>query len=309
MVRTFVLMAVMTALFMGLGALLGGMNGALIALAVAGAMNLFAFWNSDKAVLRMNGARPVDAHSAPDLVAMVQDLADRAGLPHPAVYVIETAQPNAFATGRSPDHAAVAVTTGLMQALGREELAGVIAHELAHIKHRDTLTMTVTATMAGAIAMLANFAMFFGGNRDRPGGVLGTLVLMIVAPLAAGLVQMAISRSREYEADRLGAEICGQPVWLAQALQKIDALARRVVNPAAERNPAMAHLFIINPLNGQGADNLFATHPATANRVAALMRMAGEGRGGPMRGTPAAPPPGQSSIPRAGQRRNAGPWR
>jgi heat shock protein HtpX len=309
MVRTFVLMAVMTALFMGLGALLGGMNGALIALAVAGAMNLFAFWNSDKAVLRMNGARPVDARSAPDLVAMVQALADRAGLPHPAVYVIETAQPNAFATGRSPDRAAVAVTTGLMQALGREELAGVIAHELAHIKHRDTLTMTVTATMAGAIAMLANFAMFFGGNRDRPGGVLGTLVLMIVAPLAAGLVQMAISRSREYEADRLGAEICGQPVWLAQALQKIDALARRVVNPAAERNPAMAHLFIINPLNGQGADNLFATHPATANRVAALMRMAGEGRGGPMRGAPAAPPPGQSSIPRAGQRRNAGPWR
>jgi heat shock protein HtpX len=309
MVRTFVLMAVMTALFMGLGALLGGINGALIALAVAGAMNLFAFWNSDKAVLRMNGARPVDARSAPDLVAMVQALADRAGLPHPAVYVIETAQPNAFATGRSPDHAAVAVTTGLMQALDREELAGVIAHELAHIRHRDTLTMTVTATMAGAIAMLANFAMFFGGSRDRPGGMLGTLVLMIVAPLAAGLVQMAISRSREYEADRLGAEICGQPVWLAQALQKIDALARRVVNPAAERNPAMAHLFIINPLNGQGADNLFATHPATANRVAALMQMAGEGRSGPTGARHPAPGAAPSSIPRAGQRRNAGPWR
>ncbi len=305
MVRTFVLMAVMTALFMGLGALLGGTSGALVALAVAGAMNLFAFWNSDKAVLRMNGARPVDARSAPDLVAMVHSLADRAGLPHPAVYVVETAQPNAFATGRSPAHAAVAVTTGLMQALSREELAGVIAHELAHIRHRDTLTMTVTATMAGAISMLANFALFFGGNRDRPGGVIGTILLMILAPLAAGLVQMAISRSREYEADRLGAEICGQPAWLAQALQKIEALARRVVNPAAERNPAMAHLFIINPLNGQGADNLFATHPSTANRVAALMQMAGEGRA--MR--PTAPEAAGSSIPRAGQRRNRAPWR
>ena len=206
------------------------------------------------------------------------------------------------ATGRSPSHAAVAVTTGLMQALSREELAGVIAHELAHIRHRDTLTMTVTATMAGAISMLANFALFFGGNdRERPGGVIGTIALMILAPLAAGLVQMAISRSREYEADRIGAEICGQPLWLAQALQKIEALARRVVNPAAERNPAMAHLFIINPLNGQGADNLFATHPSTANRVAALMQMAGR--------EPVAAPTLRSGIPRAGQRRGAAPWR
>ncbi|WP_225028556.1 zinc metalloprotease HtpX [Xinfangfangia pollutisoli] len=302
MIRTVVLMAAMTALFMGLGALLGGATGAVIALAIAGAMNLFAFWNSDKAVLRMTGARPVDARSALDLVRLVQDLSDRAGLPHPAVYVIETAQPNAFATGRSPSHAAVAVTTGLMQALSREELAGVIAHELAHIRHRDTLTMTVTATMAGAISMLANFALFFGGNdRERPGGVIGTIALMILAPLAAGLVQMAISRSREYEADRIGAEICGQPLWLAQALQKIEALARRVVNPAAERNPAMAHLFIINPLNGQGADNLFATHPSTANRVAALMQMAGR--------EPVAAPALRSGIPRAGQRRGAAPWR
>ncbi|MGA0540870.1 zinc metalloprotease HtpX [Neotabrizicola sp. VNH66] len=294
--RTFILMAAMTALFMGVGALIGGTTGAVIALAVAGAMNLFAFWNSDKAVLSMTGAREVDARTAPDLVAMVHDLADRAQMPRPKVFIIETDQPNAFATGRNPENAAVAATTGLLRSLSREEIAGVMAHELAHIRHRDTLTMTITATMAGAISMLANFGMFFGGSdRDRPGGLIGTLALMILAPLAAGMVQMAISRSREYEADRLGAEISGNPGALASALQKIEALARQRINPAAERNPAVAHMFIINPLNGRGADNLFSTHPSTANRVAALMRM-----------QPAAPAAARTGIPRV--TRHRGPW-
>ncbi len=297
--RTFVLMAAMTALFAGIGALLGGTGGALVALALAGGMNLFAVWNSDKAVLRMTGARPVDEGSAPDFVRMVHRLADRAGLPRPKVYLIETDQPNAFATGRNPQNAAVAATTGLLRRLSPAEVEAVMAHELAHIRHRDTLTMTVTATLAGAISMLANFGLFFGGaDRDRPGGLIGTLALMILAPLAAAMVQMAISRSREYEADRLGAEICGHPDWLASALTRIESAARATQNPAAERNPALAHLFIINPLNGQGADNLFATHPSTANRVAALMRMQ------------AAPAPAAaSSIPRSGARRNRGPWR
>lgn len=298
--RTAILMAAMTALFLGMGMLLGGANGALIAFAVAALMNVFAWWNSDKAVLRMHGAREVDARSAPDLVAMVRDLAERGDLPMPKVYVMETDQPNAFATGRNPENSAVAVTRGLMRALSREELAGVIAHELAHIKHRDTLLMTVTATFAGAISMLANFALFFGGNRDRPGGMIGTLALMILAPLAAGLVQMAISRSREYEADRIGAEICGQPLWLAAALAKIEGFAQRIDNNAAERNPATAHMFIINPLHAHRHDRLFATHPNTANRIAALQAM-----------TPGAPLPttARSSVPRvrpgAAKR---GPW-
>ncbi|VDC30359.1 zinc metalloprotease HtpX [Pseudogemmobacter humi] len=292
-IRSFVLMAALTALFMGVGALIGGTTGAVIALVIAGGMNLFAFWNSDKAVLNMTGAREVDLRTAPDLVAMVHGLADRAGMPRPKVFIIETDQPNAFATGRNPQNAAVAATTGLLRSLTRDEIAGVMAHELAHIRHRDTLTMTITATMAGAISMLANFGLLFGGSdRDRPGGLIGTLALMILAPLAAGLVQMAISRSREYEADRLGAEICGNPGWLASALQKIEHLARARINPQAERNPALAHLFIINPLNGQGADNLFSTHPATANRVAALMKLQ---------------PARQSGIPRV-RPRSRGPW-
>ncbi|MFT4150125.1 MAG: zinc metalloprotease HtpX [Paracoccaceae bacterium] len=294
-IRTFVLMAAMTALFMGVGALIGGQGGAIIALVFAGGMNLFTWWNSDRAVLSMTGARAVNESSAPEFVGMVNRLADGAGLPRPRVYLIDADQPNAFATGRNPQNAAVAATTGLLRRLSTEEVAAVMAHELAHIRHRDTLTMTVTATMAGAISMLANFAMFFGGNRDRPGGMLGTLALMILAPLAAGLVQMAISRSREYEADRGGAEICGHPDWLASALQRIDAAARGIDNPAAERNPALAHMFIINPLNGHGADNLFATHPSTANRVAALMKL-----------QPAAAPL-RSSIPPSGARRG-GPW-
>jgi heat shock protein HtpX len=297
--KTAMLMAGMTALFMGLGALIGGAGGMVIALVIAAAMNAFAFWNSDKAVLRMHGAREVDASTAPDLVGMVHDLADRAGMPRPRVYIIDTPQPNAFATGRNPENAAVAATTGLLKALSSQEVAGVMAHELAHIRNRDTLIMTITATFAGAISMLANFAMFFGGNRDRPGGMIGTIALMILAPLAAALVQMAISRAREYEADRVGAEICGRPDWLASALQRIEAMATRIDNHAAERNPATAHMFIINPLHTHSHDRLFATHPNTANRVAALMAMApGTGSTTPAPGAATV----SSSIPRAGRR-------
>jgi heat shock protein HtpX len=294
-VRTAVLMAAMTALFMGVGAFLGGQTGAIVALVIAAAMNLFTWWGSDKAVLRMYGAREVDLRSAPQLVAMVNQLADRACLPRPKVYLIDSEQPNAFATGRNPQNAAVAATTGLLRALGPDEVAGVMAHELAHIQNRDTLIMTVTATFAGAISMLANFGLFFGGDRDRPGGMIGTLALMILAPLAAGLVQMAISRGREYEADARGAEICGDPEWLASALERIDALARRIDNNPAERNPATAHMFIINPLHAHAHDKLFSTHPATANRVAALRRM-GQGAG-----------LSTSRVPSAG-RGKRGPW-
>ena len=294
-VKTFMLMAALTALFMGLGAMLGGTSGVVIALTIAAAMNVFAYWNSDKAVLSMTGARAVDEASAPGLVRMVNRLADGAGMPRPKVYVIETDQPNAFATGRNPQNAAVAATTGLLRRLTEEEVAAVMAHELAHIRNHDTLIMTVTATFAGAISMLANFALFFGGDRERPGGMIGTIALMILAPLAAALVQMAISRSREYEADRVGAEICGEPDWLASALRKIDAFAKGIDNNAAERNPAIAHMFIINPLHAHAHDKLFSTHPNTANRIAALEAMRGVAR---------------SSVPRAGARvaRKSGPW-
>lgn len=272
--RTTLLMAFMTALFMGVGWLLGGSAGAVIALVVAGAMNLLTWWNSDKMVLNLHGAKQAgDAHGA--LQTMVADLAARADMPTPALYVMETEQPNAFATGRSPERAAVAVTSGLLQQLNRNELAAVIAHELAHIRNRDTLIMTVTATFAGAISMLANFALFFGGGRNSRMGLIGTLALMILAPLAATLVQMAISRTREYEADRVGAEICGNPLWLASALRRIDPMARAIDNHAAERTPATAHMFIVNPLHAHKHDNLFATHPSTSNRVAALERMSG----------------------------------
>lgn len=290
--RTAVLLATMTAIFMFLGLLIGGEAGMLLALALAAGMNLFAWWGSDRMVLSMHGAREVDARTAPDLHRMVADLARRADLPMPKVYVIETDQPNAFATGRNPQNAAVAATTGLMSRLTPEELAGVMAHELAHIKNRDTLLMTITATLAGAVSILANFALFFGG-RDRPMGLIGTLALAILAPLAAGIVQMAISRTREYEADQLGAEICGQPMWLAGALEKIDAFARRIDMNSAERNPGTAHMFIINPLHAHGHDSLFSTHPATSNRIAALQQMAGLGSGR------------ESAVP---QFRSAGPW-
>ena len=276
-IRTFVLMAAMTALVMGMGYLIGGQGGAVIALVFAGAGNLWAWWNSDKAVLRQQGATRVARQHAPELVDMVAALAGRANLPMPAVYVLATEQPNAFATGRNPENAAVAVTQGIMQVLNRDELAGVIAHELAHIKNRDTLTMTVTATMAGAIAMLGNMLMFssmFGGRDDNRGGGLATLLAMIFAPIAAGMVQMAISRTREYEADRLGAEISGQPLALAGALAKIARAAGRVVNLPAEQNPASASMFIINPLHALRMDRLFATHPPTEERIARLQAMA-----------------------------------
>ncbi|MEO0883532.1 MAG: zinc metalloprotease HtpX [Pseudomonadota bacterium] len=278
MTRTFILLAAMTALFMGVGYLVGGQVGMIIAFAVAVAMNAFSYWNSDKIVLRMHNAREVSADSRNPMertfVGDVHRLADRAGLPHPRVYIIDTPQPNAFATGRDHSNAAVAATTGLLSSLNREEVAGVMAHELAHVQNRDTLIMTITATFAGAITMLANFAVFFT-NRER-GGMISGLLIMFLAPMAAGLVQMAISRSREYEADRVGAEICGNPIWLASALEKIERGARASRNRQAERNPAMAHLYIANPLAGRGADNLFSTHPVTANRIAALRKMAAE---------------------------------
>ena len=276
--RTATLLAGLAALFMGVGYLLGGATGAMVALAFAAATNLFAYWNSDRMVLSMHGAQEVDAHDAPDLHRMVAELAARARLPMPKVYLMDNPQPNAFATGRNPDNAAVAVTTGLMQQLSREELAGVIAHELAHIKHHDTLLMTITATIAGAVSMLAQFGMFFSGNRNTNGpGMIGSIALMILAPLGAMVVQMAISRTREYAADEMGAKICGQPMWLASALQKIDNAAHQIPNEDAERAPATAHMFIINPLSGRGMDNLFSTHPATENRIAALQRLAPAG--------------------------------
>ncbi len=269
--RTAILMAAMTAIFVAVGALLGGQTGILLALLVAAGTNFYAYWNSDRMALASNGAQEVDETTAPELVHMVAELAHRANMPMPRVYVIHEDQPNAFATGRNPENAAVAVNTGLIAILTREELAGVIAHELAHIKNRDTLTMTITATLAGAISSIAQWGMLFGGNRNNNGmGMIGTIALAILAPLAAMVVQMAISRSREYVADRMGAEICGNPVWLASALAKISGEAAVIPNQAAENNPAMAHMFIINPLTGHGIDNLFSTHPNVQNRIAAL---------------------------------------
>ena len=275
--KTAILLAFMTAMFVTVGGLIGGGSGMLIAFMLAVAMNAFAYWNSDKMILRMYGAQEVGASQDAELFDLVRELARRAQLPMPKVYIIQNEQPNAFATGRDPQHSAVAVTTGLLARLSREELAGVLAHELAHIKNRDTLTMTVTATIAGAISMLANFALFFRsstGDRNNAMGMIGTIALVILAPIAAGLVQMAISRTREYEADRIGAEIAGQPLWLASALERIQSGASQIVNADAERNPATAHMFIINPLAGHGMDNLFTTHPSTENRVARLKAMA-----------------------------------
>jgi heat shock protein HtpX len=273
--KTAILLAAMTALFMGIGFLIGGQAGMLIALAVAAAMNFWSYWGSDRAVLNMYGAQEVDEHSAPELYRMTWEMTQRAGMPMPRLFIIHEDQPNAFATGRNPENAAVAVNTGLLNLLTREEVAGVIAHELAHIKNRDTLTMTVTATLAGAVSMLANFAAFSGGSNNRNGfGLIGTIAMMILAPLAASIVQMAISRSREYEADRLGAEICGNPMWLASALAKIAGAHDHYVNNTAEHNPQTAHMFIINPLSGERMDNLFSTHPDTGNRIAALQQLA-----------------------------------
>ncbi len=299
--KTAVLLAAMTALFLAVGYMLGGQGGMVIAFMVALAMNAFAYWNSDKIVLRMYGAREVDARSAPEFYHIVEDLARRAGLPMPRVYIIDTPQPNAFATGRNPENAAVAATTGLLNILNREEVAGVMAHELAHVRNRDTLIMTITATIAGAISMLANFALFLGNNRNNPLGIVGSILIMILAPLAAALVQMAISRSREYEADRIGAEICGQPLWLASALAKLHQASERIVNERAEENPATAHLFIVNPLHGQRMDNLFSTHPSMQNRIDRLYEMAAQSPGGSS-GTGSSPYRSRASSPRSSGR-------
>ncbi len=292
--KTAILLAGMTALFMGVGFLIGGQSGMLIAFVVALGMNVFTYWNSDRMVLGTYGAHEVDDRTAPELVGMVRQLAQNAGLPMPKVYVIDEAQPNAFATGRNPQNAAVAATTGLLNTLTREEVAGVMAHELAHVKNHDTLIMTITATIAGAISMLVNFGMFFGGNRDNNNGLgaIGTILLVILAPLAAMIVQMAVSRTREYSADRDGALICGRPMALATALQKISGAAHHIENDTAERNPATAHMFIINPLSGHRMDNLFSTHPAVENRIAALQQLAHE----------------MGAVPQASFRPSGGAW-
>lgn len=270
--KTFILLAGLTALFGGAGYWLGGQNGMMIALAIAITMNAFAYWNADKMVLAMYGAKRIESGQ---LVKIVEELADKARLPMPKVYMIDTDQPNAFATGRSPSHAAIAATRGILKILDERELRGVLAHELTHIKNHDTLTMTVTATIAGALSALANFSMFFGfGGRDRNAGPFGTLLLAILAPLAAMLVQLAISRTREYEADKGGARISGDPLALAAALTKIDNAVWRHPNYIAQRNPGTAHMFIINPLSGRAMDNLFATHPDTENRIERLYGMA-----------------------------------
>jgi heat shock protein HtpX len=310
--KTFVLLAALTALFVGVGYLLGGPAGMAIAFAIAAAMNLFSYWNADRIVLSMYGAQPVDENDPEPLVAnFVRDvyaLADGGGLPRPRVHVAPSEQPNAFATGRDPVHAAVCANIGLLRLLSRQEVRGVMAHELAHVKNRDTLTMTITATIAGAVSGLANMAMFasmFGGRRDDGdrGGPIAMLLMAILAPIAAALVQFAISRSREYEADRVGAELSGDPQALASALQKIEAYVRGgYENPVVERHPATAHLFISNPFSGRGlTDSLFSTHPATENRVQALMGMQTSGRSFLTRD------PLASSVP-VTETRRPGPW-
>lgn len=276
-IKTSILMAGIVALFGAMGAAIGGQQGMLIALVVGGAMNFWAYWFSDKAVLKMYHARPVDAASSPYLYNMVRELAQRAGLPMPKVYIIDEAQPNAFATGRNPDHAAVAVTTGILQVLNRSELEGVLGHELAHVKNRDILISSVAAMLAAALSIFARMAFWFGGggrDRNNPVAAIVGILSIILAPIAALLIRMAISRTREYEADASGAELTGQPMHLASALQKIAAgTARRPMNV----NPAVSQLFIDNPLKavrGRGLSNLFSTHPPMEERVRRLQQMA-----------------------------------
>jgi heat shock protein HtpX len=315
--KTGLLLAVMTGILVAMGGLIGGTTGMVIALVVAAGMNLFSLWQSDKMVLRMYGAEEVDARSGGEYYRIVEELARRAELPMPRVYVMNNPQPNAFATGRNPQNAAVCASTGLLEALSPEEVAGVMAHELAHVKNYDTLTMAVAATIGGAISMLAQYLQFgalFGGHRDNNGGGIGwigAIAAMIVAPLAAMLVQMAISRSREYQADRLGGLIAGNPLSLASALRKIEGYAHQIRNEPAEAAPATAHLFIINPLTGEGMDNLFSTHPNTENRIAALERLAQElgvtsrGQGSFLDGARSY---GSASGPWGGGSGQRGPW-
>jgi len=283
MVKTFILLAGLTAIFLAVGYVIGGPGGALIALIAAAGMNLFAWWGSHGMVLRMHNAQPVSPAEAPQLYAMTERLAQRAGIPMPALYIIHEDQPNAFATGRSPEHGVVALNTGLLNMMNEQEVAGVIAHEMAHIKNRDTLIMAVTASIAGAIGFLAQFGFLLGGNRGgrgSPFGFVGMILLMILGPLAAMVVQMAISRSREYVADAEGARICGNPAWLANGLAQLERFKQGRVNQTAEANPATAHMFIINPLSGFRIDGLFSTHPPTEERIARLMAMDGAGGGG-----------------------------
>ncbi len=279
--KTGILLALLTGIFVAFGALVGGKSGMVIAFLVALGMNMFSLWGSHSMVLRMYSAREVDRASGGEYYQIIEHLAQQAGLPMPKVYVMDNPQPNAFATGRGPSSAAVCASTGLLEMLSPEEVAGVMAHELAHVKNRDTLTMAVAASIGGAISMLAQWMQFsaiFGGHNRQNGGTnwLGAIVAILLAPFAAMLVQMAISRSREYEADRLGAMICGQPLWLASALAKIESFVHQIRNEPAEAAPGTAHLFIINPLTGEGMDNLFSTHPNTANRIAELERMAAD---------------------------------
>ncbi|MEM0906398.1 MAG: zinc metalloprotease HtpX [Pseudomonadota bacterium] len=311
--KTALLLAAMTALFMAVGAVVGGQQGMAIAFVIAIALNIFSYWNSDKMVLKMHQAREVDERTAPEYYGIVRELAARAQLPMPRVYILEEDQPNAFATGRNPDNAAVAATRGLLARMNRDEVAGVMAHELAHVKNRDTLIMTITATIAGAISMLANFAFLFGRNRQNPLGIVGVLLAMIVAPLAAMLVQMAISRTREFSADRLGAQICGNPMWLASALAKLER-GRSIPNDEAEAVPATAHMFIINPLAGVRLDTLFSTHPSTDKRIAKLSEYAAE-IGMPMtmpaldrRDGQQAPPQQRGRGQNQNQTQGDGPW-
>ncbi len=305
--KTALLLAALTGFVLVAGYLLGGQTGLVIALVAALGMNLFAYWNSDKMVLRMANAQEVGPENAPEFYGIVQQLAERAGLPMPRVYLIDEDQPNAFATGRDPEHAAVAATTGLLRNLSREEIAGVMAHELGHVRHRDTLIMTVAATLSGAIGMLASFGGLMGGGRDSDGRPLVNpivaIAMMILAPMAAMLVQMAISRSREYEADRIGAEICGQPQWLASALAKLHAGTQQIHNEAAERNPATAHMYIANPLAAAGGmSSLFSTHPPMEERIARLQAMAPSGADGYRAASTARP--GRSSVPQS----KPSPW-
>ena len=283
--RTAILLAVLTALLIWIGDMLGGRQGAIIALLLAGGMNFFSYWFSDKIVLKMYGGQEVSAQDDPELYGLVQDLAQRAGLPMPKVYVLPQDTPNAFATGRNPEHAAVAVTDGIRRILTKRELAGVLGHELSHVKNRDILVSTIAATLAGAIgylAQMAQFAMFFGGNRDRDdegggGNIIGLIVMMIVAPIAAMLIQMAVSRSREYGADEGGAKVTGDPLALASALRKLHMGAQNIpleVNNATAN--ATAHMFIVNPLTGHGLASLFSTHPPMEERIARLEAMAGK---------------------------------
>ncbi len=275
--KTALLMAAIMALFGVVGGMIGGESGMLLALVFGGAMNVFSYWFSDTMVLKMYNAREVDETSAPQFYGMVRELAQRAGLPMPRVYLIDEDQPNAFATGRNPEHAAVAATTGILQLLSARELRGVMAHELTHVAHRDILISTVSATMAGAISALANFAMFFGGRSDdgRPSNPLASIAVALLAPLAASLIQMAISRAREYEADRGGAEVSGDPDALADALANIQMYAEgRIPMAPAEAHPETAQMMILNPLSGSGISGLFSTHPPTEERIARLRAMA-----------------------------------